>query len=312
MDTKKPEIRCVVEKGEFFNLFSEILTHAGYDVQKIKGMGRKLSIDTNGMYFALLRKESALDYISDGTLDCGLITGSMAIERALAQKKDWEMNHYFKKWDDNKSSSFFLREFRNPKQKGHFTFAASPEIARLPCAERQRAIRTVSSPYPTLARQQCERFGIDATVIKSEGSTELDVELGKADAIFDEVYSGDTIRHNGLETFLTYPDTELPLGHIPFIFAVNRKAYDNIDKYAIITQMAEDLDRVFRGIARGDIIVNADRGNGRGKAMPPHTNGNRSVKTILKGGKRFVLADKSRTPSIAQPSQEPNQGPTGR
>ncbi|MGH7493760.1 MAG: ATP phosphoribosyltransferase [bacterium] len=63
---------------------------------------------------------------------------------------------------------------------------------------RQRAVVRVGTKYPNIARDYCERAGVQAEIIALQGSVELSVLTGLADVIVDIVETGATLRENGL------------------------------------------------------------------------------------------------------------------
>jgi ATP phosphoribosyltransferase len=58
--------------------------------------------------------------------------------------------------------------------------------------------KRVATKYPEVTRRYLSGCGIDAEIIRIEGSCELAPLLGLADAIVDIVETGDTLRENGL------------------------------------------------------------------------------------------------------------------
>jgi ATP phosphoribosyltransferase len=75
-----------------------------------------------------------------------------------------------------------------------FALAAPKEINFFEGAGHKR----VATKYPGVARRFLSDQGIDAEIIRIEGSCELAPLLGLADAIVDIVETGDTLRENGL------------------------------------------------------------------------------------------------------------------
>ncbi|MDR0804922.1 MAG: ATP phosphoribosyltransferase [Oscillospiraceae bacterium] len=59
--------------------------------------------------------------------------------------------------------------------------------------------RVIASKYPNVARKFFQSKGIDAEIVKIEGSVELAPILGLADGIVDIVETGATLKANGLE-----------------------------------------------------------------------------------------------------------------
>ncbi|WP_456443554.1 ATP phosphoribosyltransferase [Thermococcus sp.] len=56
----------------------------------------------------------------------------------------------------------------------------------------------IATKYPRIARSYFESLGVDVEIIKLNGSVELSVVTGIADAIVDIVETGSTLRANGL------------------------------------------------------------------------------------------------------------------
>jgi ATP phosphoribosyltransferase len=63
---------------------------------------------------------------------------------------------------------------------------------------RQRAVVRVGTKYPNIAREYCDRAGVQAEIVALQGSVELSVLAGLADVIVDIVETGATLRENGL------------------------------------------------------------------------------------------------------------------
>jgi ATP phosphoribosyltransferase len=58
--------------------------------------------------------------------------------------------------------------------------------------------KRVATKYPGMARRFLANHGVDAEIIRIEGSCELAPLLGLSDAVADIVETGDTLRENGL------------------------------------------------------------------------------------------------------------------
>jgi ATP phosphoribosyltransferase len=58
--------------------------------------------------------------------------------------------------------------------------------------------KRVATKYPEVTRKYLSGLGVDAEIIRIEGSCELAPLLGLSDAIVDIVETGDTLRENGL------------------------------------------------------------------------------------------------------------------
>lgn len=69
----------------------------------------------------------------------------------------------------------------------------------------------IATALPNLARNFCREEGLNATVLEFEGALESFPALGLADAIVDQVETGDSLRDNGLILVRTIMETEIYL-----------------------------------------------------------------------------------------------------
>jgi len=290
---KAGQVVCLLEKGEFFNAITELLSNAGYKSYTQSALARHLTYEADGIYFANMRKAEGIERLSLGNVDCAILTGAKALDLILAKKVEWKARHPFETWNDSKADIMVYRQYK--LTGGRFCFMALPEIADKPKDIWRYAIRAVSSPYPTIAQQELVRMKIKANVIFSSGSTEVDPLIGAADAVFDEVIGGETARQNGLRVFKTYASS-LTYGNIPLIFAVKRSSLYDLNKKSIIKEMAERLDSAYERIINGEVILDVDRNNDRGK-VPMNYNDNITPQQALKD----IL---SKTAEIEEPLPE--------
>ena len=96
----------------------------------------------------------------------------------------------------------------------------------------------VVSTYPNLTMEFFRQRGINAEVIKLNGSVELGPLVGLADLIVDIVQSGKTLRDNGLVEIRTILDVQA-------VFIVNRSSY-RLKSHAV-QQMLTALKKAIHG-----------------------------------------------------------------
>jgi len=61
--------------------------------------------------------------------------------------------------------------------------------------------RSVATSFPSITRQYFAKSGVDVNIIEMNGSVEIMVALGLADAIVDIVETGDSLRDNNLKVY---------------------------------------------------------------------------------------------------------------
>jgi ATP phosphoribosyltransferase len=166
---------AVPNKGALAVAASEMLGEAGY---RQRSEQRDLTVldPTNDVEFFFLRPKDIAIYVGSGELDLG-ITG-----RDLAG-----------------DSGARVRE-RLALGFGGSTFRyAGPAGTELTVADL--AGKRLATAYPRLVKEDLDRHGVRATVIRLDGAVEISVQLGVADVIADVVGSGRTLRQHNLVAF---------------------------------------------------------------------------------------------------------------
>ena len=279
--TKKDlkQVVCLLEKGEFYQTIEDLFSAAGYHTFSKEELGRHLTYEADGIYFANMRKAEGIERLSMGVVDCALLTGAKALDLVLAKKIDWKARNPFERWVDGKSDIMILSEYK--LTGGRFAFMALSDLAEQQPQVWSYSIKTVSSPYPTIAEKELVKLGIKAKVIFSSGSTEVDPLIGAADAVFDEVIGGETARQNGLKIFKTYASS-LKYGNIPLVFVAKRASWENPVKKPIIEEIKNRLNTAYQKVINGEIKINLNRDNARGD-VPLNFNNTLSPREVLKG-----------------------------
>jgi ATP phosphoribosyltransferase len=172
-------IRFALAKGRLEKQCRALLTRIGYNCAALEDPGRRLlhtlphrDPGRAPLEAVLAKAPDVITYLSRGV--CGI---------AVAGKDTiMEQGGPFYELLDLK-----LGQFR-------FALAAPAGSDFFEGAEHRR----VATKYPCVARRALAAQGIDAEIIRIEGSCELAPLLGLSDAILDIVETGDTLRENGL------------------------------------------------------------------------------------------------------------------
>ncbi|MFP4149889.1 MAG: ATP phosphoribosyltransferase [Nitriliruptoraceae bacterium] len=164
---------AVPNKGTLSEPASAMLKEAGYR-QRRDQRELVLADPANDTEFFFLRPRDIATYVGSGQLELG-ITGR---DLLLDGENDAE---------EVLALGFGTSTFRYAAVPG-----AAPTIEDL-------AGQRIATSYPGIVRQDLERRGIDATVIRLDGAVETAVRLGVADVIADVVSTGTTLRQAGLE-----------------------------------------------------------------------------------------------------------------
>ncbi|EYT63884.1 ATP phosphoribosyltransferase [Dietzia sp. UCD-THP] len=167
---------AVPNKGALSESASEMLSEAGYR-RRTEGSKDLTLIDReNDVEFFFLRPKDIAVYVGSGRLELG-ITG-----RDLSMDSMAEV-------DELLDLGF-----------GHSTFRYAGPAGSGWTTDRLAGARIATS-YPNIVRQDLERRGIEAEVIRLDGAVEISIQLGVADCIADVVGSGRTLKVHGLEAF---------------------------------------------------------------------------------------------------------------
>ncbi|MDR0294465.1 MAG: ATP phosphoribosyltransferase [Oscillospiraceae bacterium] len=175
MDTP---IRIALAKGRLEKQCRALFARAGYDCSALENPGRRL-IHTlpNGAGLApleavLAKAPDVVTYVSRGV--CGLgVAGKDTV---------MEQGGPFYETLDLKLGAC------------RFALAAPEGTVFFGGAGHKR----VATKFPNITRRFLSELGVDAEIIRIEGSCELAPLLGLADAIVDIVETGATLRENGL------------------------------------------------------------------------------------------------------------------
>ncbi len=160
-------------KGVLSDEAIELVRAAGYRCRRNRGelMTRD---EENDVEFYFLRPRDIAVYVNDGILELG-ITG-----RDLAADSDVPLEELL------------------PLGFGHARFCyAAPNDSKLDPDDLDGM--RIATSYPNLVRQDLERRGSDAEIVRLDGAVEISVELGVADVVADVVQTGQTLEQAGLK-----------------------------------------------------------------------------------------------------------------
>lgn len=172
-------IRIAIAKGRLEKQCRALLVRAGYDCSALETPGRRLIHPlpfqdgaSPPLEAVLSKAPDVVTYVSRGVCALGVAGKDTIIEQG---------------------GSFY--EMLDLKLGAcRFALAAMAGSAFFESAEHKR----VATKYPEVARRFLSGLGVDAEIIRIEGSCELAPLLGLSDAIVDIVETGDTLRENGL------------------------------------------------------------------------------------------------------------------
>lgn len=166
---------AVPNKGTLAGPASEMLAEAGY---RQRHEQRDLTVldSVNDVEFFFLRPKDISIYVGSGELDLGITGRDLAVDSGAPV-------------EELLSLEFGGSTFRYAAPEGpDWTVEAL-------------AGKRIATSYPRLVRNDLERYGVEAEVIRLDGAVEISIQLGVADAIADVVGSGRTLRQHGLVAF---------------------------------------------------------------------------------------------------------------
>jgi ATP phosphoribosyltransferase len=170
-------IRIALAKGRLEKQCRALLKKAGYDCASLENPGRRLihslpHPSAAPLEAVLSKAPDVVTYVSRGVCAIGAAGKDTIME---------EGGPFYEMLDLKLGVCRFA--LAAPKGSDFFEGAGHKRVA---------------TKYPGVARRFLSDSGIDAEIIRIEGSCELVPLLGLADAIVDIVETGDTLRENGL------------------------------------------------------------------------------------------------------------------
>lgn len=167
-------IRIALTKGRLEKDTVELFERIGYDCTELRNKGRKLilSIPDANLEVVLAKAADVITYVEHGVCDLGVVGKDTIMEYG---------GSFFELMD----LGFGKCRFAVAAKQGTDLYSGY-------------SVKTIASKYPNVTRRFLEGKGMDADIVKIEGSVELAPLLGLSDAIVDIVETGTTLKENGL------------------------------------------------------------------------------------------------------------------
>lgn len=110
--------------------------------------------------------------------------------------------------------------------------------------------KSIATSYPVILQNFLEKEGVNCDIKMISGSVEISPGLGLADAIFDIVSTGGTLRSNGLKPFADVMSSEAIL--------IGRKGEEN---NALILELLQRIKSVLRAKETKYVVLNVEQKN---------------------------------------------------
>lgn len=168
------KLRIALTKGRLEKKSVELFQKMGYDCTQLINKGRKLvlEIPNANLEVVLAKSADVITYVEHGVCDIGIVGKDTILE--------------------NGKSFYEMLDLGFGKCK---MIVAAKEGTDVYEGYHQKKI---ASKYVGIAQDFFAQKGLDAEIIKIEGSVELAPILGLSDAIVDIVETGTTLKENGL------------------------------------------------------------------------------------------------------------------
>ncbi|MDD2269158.1 MAG: ATP phosphoribosyltransferase [Eubacteriales bacterium] len=168
-------LRVALTKGRIEKSAVEMIRKCGYDLSDYDSKNRRLIVTAGNLELVLAKAADVITYIERGVCDVGIVGRDTILE---SEGEFYELLDLgFGK------CRFALAGIKGKNFYNGYTH------------------KVVATKYPNVAKRYFMTKGIDAEIVKIEGSVELAPLLGMADAIVDIVETGATLVENGLEVY---------------------------------------------------------------------------------------------------------------
>lgn len=163
---------AIPNKGTLSEDAIKLVSEAGYKCKRYSS--ELLIIDNdNGIEFYFLRPRDIAVYVGNGFLDLGITGRDLALDSDTSVEEIISLNFGH--------SSFFY---------------AVPRSSNL--TPDSFGGKRIATSYPCIVKNDLQKRGINASIIKLDGAVEISIKLGVADVIADVVQSGKTLTEAGL------------------------------------------------------------------------------------------------------------------
>lgn len=167
-------VRLAIAKGRVAREVMDFLQESGINFPDYDMDSRKLRFfsDSKSVEVILVKSMDVPTYVESGAADLGIVGSDVLYERDF--------------------DGYILKSTEIGKCR--------MSVAKLK-TDRITTDRNlmVASKYPKITSEYLKRMGVNASVIRLDGSVELGPIVGLSDVVVDIVQSGETLRENGLE-----------------------------------------------------------------------------------------------------------------
>ena len=212
-------LSVALTKGRLEKQTAEMLRECGYGVEGLVRKDRELVIqDTvKDIRYFPVKSNDCITYVEHGVADIGIVGKDTLLEGG----KD-----YYEMLDLETGKCRFV-------------------LAGLPGADPLGKIGhiRIGTKYPKVTREYFQKKGLDAEIIKIDGSVELAPLVGLCDGIVDITETGTTLKQNGLIVFDTVCEISARL-------IVNKVSFKM--KKREVMEFMKDLERIVERNAQRD------------------------------------------------------------
>lgn len=219
-------LKIAIQKSGRLNEKSvELLKNCGLSFENYKS-----SLITQVSNFPLeilfLRDDDIPEYVQDGIADIGIVG-----ENGIAET-DVDVN--------------YLQRLGFGKCKLKLAVPNNSNIQKVADLNG----KSIATSYPVILQKFLDKEGISSDIKTISGSVEISPGLGLADAIFDIVSTGGTLRSNGLKPFADVMSSEAIL--------IGRKG---IETDALVSELLQRIQSVMRAKETKYVVLNVEKTN---------------------------------------------------
>lgn len=182
-------------KGRLREPAIELLKRSGFSF-RTKGRNLYATCTNENIVFIFVRTDDIPVLVHSGVIDCGITGSDLVIER------DADV------------------EVVMPMGYGKCRLCVAVKDSEKSDDIKIFQGKTIATSFPNITKEFFSEKGIDVNVIEMNGSVEIMIALGLADAIVDIVETGDSLRDNNLKVFCDIGKYETQL-------ICNKKVFDD-------------------------------------------------------------------------------------
>ncbi|MDD5340760.1 MAG: ATP phosphoribosyltransferase [Candidatus ainarchaeum sp.] len=275
-------------KGRMREPSFRLLEEAG--MKPLDGDGRKLLVPTSlpGVRVLFVRAMDIPIYVGRRAADLGICGEDAVREWGIPTSSAWGINREL--------VELLQLDFGACK-----VALAAPQRVKWP----QKEVLAIATALPRIAEQYCRRNSMGAKIIALQGALEAAPGLGLADAIVDQVVTGNTLLENGLRILDVILESRMCLYGNPASLEVRKAEMDSVALLAraviearkrvmlrvnAATDMIRDtLAKLLPAMKSADVSPLAGGGYALAAAVPKEGLEDLLVKTRAVGGTGIVV-----------------------